>query len=96
MLSLRLNDGSGKMKLDGENLLPRRNVSDSSSHRFAGDVRAIEMPGLATMHTLFVRWVNIFINTIIESLRSINLSLLHISAIISLRYFLFREHNRIG
>ena len=78
MRSLRLNDGSGKMKLDGENLLPRRNVSDSSSHRFAGDVRAIEMPGLATMHTLFVRWVNIFINTIIERLQS----LFHISAII--------------
>ena len=55
MRSLRYNDGSGKMKVDGESLLPRRNASDATSHRFAGDVRAIEMPGLATMHTLFVR-----------------------------------------
>ena len=56
MRSLRYNDGSGKMKVDGESLLPRRNASDATSHRFAGDVRAIEMPGLATMHTLFVRY----------------------------------------
>ena len=55
MQSLRANDGSGKMKLDGENLLPRQNESDTKSNRFAGDVRALEMPGLATMHTLFVR-----------------------------------------
>ena len=55
MKSLRTNDGSGKLKLDGENLLPKRNESNTASQRFAGDVRALEMPGLATMHTLFVR-----------------------------------------
>ena len=55
MKSLRTNDGSGKLKLDGENLLPRQNESNAASQRFAGDVRALEMPGLATMHTLFVR-----------------------------------------
>ncbi|QQP38046.1 Peroxidasin -like protein [Caligus rogercresseyi] len=34
----------------GKELLPQR-----SGTYYAGDVRAIEMPGLATMHTLFVR-----------------------------------------
>ena len=52
---LRANDGSGKLKLDSHSLLPRKNPSDSTSHRIAGDVRALEMPGLTAMHTLFVR-----------------------------------------
>ena len=55
--SLRTNDGSGKLRLDGHSLLPRLNSSDTASHRFAGDVRALEMPGLATMHTLWARCI---------------------------------------
>ncbi len=40
----------GKLLVDDNNLLP---VIDGAVT--AGDVRAIEMPGLATMHTLWVR-----------------------------------------
>merc|ERR1719450_1236135 len=47
---LRENDGSGKLKLDSNFLLPIL-----SEERRAGDVRAREMPGLAAMHTLFAR-----------------------------------------
>jgi len=49
--ALRSNDGSGKLLMD-DDLLPRIGEDDT---RKAGDVRAREMPGLATMHTLFVR-----------------------------------------
>ena len=41
----------GKLKLDGNGLLPEIN----GSARMAGDVRALEMPGLASMHTIFAR-----------------------------------------
>ena len=52
LTALRTNDGSGKL-LTGENeLLP---VDAEAEVEVAGDVRAIEMPGLAAMHTLFVR-----------------------------------------
>ena len=40
----------GKLKIDGNNLLP-----DKGPNLLAGDVRNAEMPGLASMHTLFVR-----------------------------------------
>ena len=40
----------GKLKVGDNNLLPEIDGQES-----AGDVRALEMPGLATMHTLFVR-----------------------------------------
>ncbi len=40
----------------GDNrLLPFTTLEDGTEVRFAGDVRAREMPGLATMHTLWVR-----------------------------------------
>ena len=52
LTALRTNDGTGKL-LTGENeLLP---VDAEAEVEVAGDVRAIEMPGLAAMHTLFVR-----------------------------------------
>ena len=53
--SLRANDGTGRLLVDEHDLLPKENSSDIDSIRFAGDVRALEMPGLATMHTLWVR-----------------------------------------
>ena len=40
------------MRTGENNLLPK---DDDTTEEIAGDVRAIEMPGLATMHTLFVR-----------------------------------------
>ena len=49
---LRENDGTGKLLTGENNLLPR---DSSTNEEFAGDVRANEMPGLASMHTLFVR-----------------------------------------
>jgi len=58
---LRLNDGSGKLKTSKGNLLPFNeaelpNAGGSSNTLFlAGDVRANEQAGLASMHTLFVR-----------------------------------------
>merc|ERR1712020_568664 len=39
------------MKVGANNLLPKLSGGEAT----AGDVRAREMPGLATMHTLFVR-----------------------------------------
>ena len=52
LTKLRANDGTGKLLTGDNNLLPR---DSSTNEEFAGDVRAIEMPGLASMHTLFVR-----------------------------------------
>ena len=40
------------MRTGENNLLPK---DDDTTEEIAGDVRAIEMPGLLTMHTLFVR-----------------------------------------
>ena len=53
--SLRANDGTGRLLVDENDLLPKKTNSDMDFVRFAGDVRALEMPGLATMHTLWVR-----------------------------------------
>ena len=53
--SLRTNDGTGRLLVDKNDLLPKKTNSDMDFVRFAGDVRALEMPGLATMHTLWVR-----------------------------------------
>lgn len=52
LTKLRANDGTGKLLTGDNNLLPR---DSSTNEEIAGDVRAIEMPGLASMHTLFVR-----------------------------------------
>ena len=52
MAKLRALDGTGKLRTGENNLLPK---DDDTTEEIAGDVRAIEMPGLATMHTLFVR-----------------------------------------
>ena len=40
------------MRTGDNELLP---LDDDTTEEIAGDVRAIEMPGLASMHTLFVR-----------------------------------------
>ena len=53
--SLRANDGTGRLLLDENDLLPKIPNLNMDSMRVAGDVRALEMPGLATMHTLWVR-----------------------------------------
>ena len=50
-MDLRMMDGTGKMLVGTNNLLPKLRRGEATS----GDVRAREMPGLATMHTLFVR-----------------------------------------
>ena len=50
--ALRLLDGSGKLKTGDNDLLP---VDPDTRVELAGDVRAREMPGVAAMHTLFVR-----------------------------------------
>ena len=53
--ALRALDGTGKLLVTtvGDNdMLP---VDADTTEEFAGDVRAREMPGLAAMHTLFVR-----------------------------------------
>ena len=54
---LRVKDGSGRLKVDQNTLLPilQQSPSESDQGRTAGDSRAAEMPGLATMHTVFVR-----------------------------------------
>ena len=52
LTKLRALDGSGKLRTGNNDLLP---LDDDTTEEIAGDVRAIEMPGLAAMHTLFVR-----------------------------------------
>ena len=54
---LRTLDGSGKLKLDRNGLLPfiRGDEETDPVRRRAGDSRAREMPGLTAMHTLFAR-----------------------------------------
>ena len=49
--AIALRAAEGKLLVDGQDLLP----ANDERVRVAGDVRAIEMPGLAAMHTLFVR-----------------------------------------
>ena len=52
LTKLRTLDGTGKLRTGENELLP---LDDDTTEEIAGDVRAIEMPGLASMHTLFVR-----------------------------------------
>jgi peroxidase len=52
---LRKRDGTGKMKIGLNNLLPKLASVDFENVATAGDVRAREMPGLASMHTIFLR-----------------------------------------
>ena len=52
---LRMRDGTGKMKVGPNNLLPKATTIGPEMVAIAGDIRAREMPGLASMHTIFVR-----------------------------------------
>ena len=52
---LRANDGTGKLLVGANNTLPILSVDEDTVEEVAGDIRAREMPGLAAMHTLFVR-----------------------------------------
>ena len=52
--SLR-NKTDGLLLVSDNDLLPLRTNDDGELEGFAGDFRAIEMPGLQTMHALFVR-----------------------------------------
>lgn len=48
-------NSSGLLLVSDQNLLPLAPNDDGDLVGFAGDFRAIEMPGLQTMHALFVR-----------------------------------------
>ena len=52
LTALRALDGTGKLLTSENDLLP---INADTTEEFAGDIRAREMPGLAAMHTLFVR-----------------------------------------
>ena len=62
--ALRTNNGTGKLLTGENNLLP---IDEETTEEVAGDVRAREMPGLAAMHTLFVREHNRICDLIIAA-----------------------------